>query len=56
MNTTAPIASHTIAPILASESALKGVADDQEAEARTHGAIDFEHITTAMRRAGVLSD
>lgn len=33
-----------------------GRGDDADAVARTHGAIDFEHITTAMRRAGVLGD
>jgi DNA-binding FadR family transcriptional regulator len=30
--------------------------DDAEELARHHGAIDFEHVTTAMRRAGVLTD
>jgi GntR family transcriptional regulator, transcriptional repressor for pyruvate dehydrogenase complex len=30
--------------------------DDADALARAHGAIDFEHITAAMRRAGVLAD
>jgi GntR family transcriptional regulator, transcriptional repressor for pyruvate dehydrogenase complex len=34
----------------------EGRGDDADALARTHGAIDFEHITTAMRRAGVLAD
>jgi DNA-binding FadR family transcriptional regulator len=33
-----------------------GRGDDADALARTHGAIDFELITTAMRRAGVLVD
>lgn len=33
-----------------------GRADDADAVARKHGSIDFEHITTAMRRAGVLAD
>jgi GntR family transcriptional regulator, transcriptional repressor for pyruvate dehydrogenase complex len=33
-----------------------GRGDDADALARTHGAIDFEHITAAMRRAGVLVD
>jgi GntR family transcriptional regulator, transcriptional repressor for pyruvate dehydrogenase complex len=30
-----------------------GRADDADALARAHGGIDFEHITAAMRRAGV---
>ncbi len=30
--------------------------DDADELARHHGAIDFELITTAMRRAGVLID
>jgi GntR family transcriptional regulator, transcriptional repressor for pyruvate dehydrogenase complex len=30
--------------------------DDADLLAWTHGAIDFELITTAMRRAGVLVD
>jgi GntR family transcriptional regulator, transcriptional repressor for pyruvate dehydrogenase complex len=34
----------------------EGRGDDADALARTHGAIDFELITTAMRRAGVLTD
>jgi GntR family transcriptional regulator, transcriptional repressor for pyruvate dehydrogenase complex len=34
----------------------QGRGDDADALARNHGAIDFEHITTAMRRAGVLVD
>ncbi len=34
----------------------EGRGDDADALARNHGAIDFEHITTAMRRAGVLVD
>ncbi len=29
--------------------------DDADALARAHVAIDFEHISTAMRRAGVVS-
>jgi DNA-binding FadR family transcriptional regulator len=33
-----------------------GRGDDADELARHHGAIDFEHITTAMRRAGVLTD
>ncbi len=33
-----------------------GRADDADALARAHVAIDFEHITAAMRRAGVLAD
>ena len=33
-----------------------GRADDADALARAHVAIDFEHISAAMRRAGVLSD
>ena len=32
-----------------------GRADDADALGRLHGAIDFHHITTAMRRAGVPS-
>jgi len=33
-----------------------GRGDDADKLARHHGAIDFEHVTTAMRRAGVLTD
>jgi GntR family transcriptional regulator, transcriptional repressor for pyruvate dehydrogenase complex len=33
-----------------------GHGDDADELARQHGAIDFELITTAMRRAGVLID
>lgn len=33
-----------------------GRGDDAEALARAHVAIDFEHISAAMRRAGVLAD
>jgi DNA-binding GntR family transcriptional regulator len=33
-----------------------GHADVADALARAHVAIDFEHISAAMRRAGVLSD
>jgi DNA-binding FadR family transcriptional regulator len=33
-----------------------GHADDADALARAHVAIDFEHISAAMRRAGVLAD
>ncbi|MDV3125143.1 GntR family transcriptional regulator [Mycobacterium sp. 21AC1] len=33
-----------------------GRGDDAEALARAHVAIDFEHISAAMRRAGVLTD
>jgi GntR family transcriptional repressor for pyruvate dehydrogenase complex len=33
-----------------------GRTDDADAMARAHVAIDFEHIATAMRRAGVLAD
>jgi DNA-binding FadR family transcriptional regulator len=33
-----------------------GRADDADAMARAHVGIDFEHIATAMRRAGVLAD
>jgi DNA-binding FadR family transcriptional regulator len=33
-----------------------GRGDDAEHLARHHGAIDFELITTAMHRAGVLTD
>ena len=33
-----------------------GRGDDADELARHHGAIDFELITTAMRRAGVLID
>lgn len=33
-----------------------GQADEADALARAHVAIDFEHISTAMRRAGVLAD
>jgi DNA-binding FadR family transcriptional regulator len=33
-----------------------GRGDDADELARHHGAIDFELITTAMRRAGVLTD
>jgi GntR family transcriptional repressor for pyruvate dehydrogenase complex len=33
-----------------------GREDDADELARDHGAIDFELITTAMRRAGVLID
>ncbi|MDF2825389.1 MAG: transcriptional regulator [Mycobacterium sp.] len=31
-------------------------ADDAEALGRLHGSIDFQHITTALRRAGVTGD
>ena len=34
----------------------EGRADDADALARAHGTIDFGHITTAMRRAGVLTE
>jgi hypothetical protein len=30
--------------------------DDADALARAHVAIDFEHISTAMRRAGVVEE
>ena len=33
-----------------------GRGDEADQLARHHGAIDFELITTAMRRAGVLTD
>jgi DNA-binding GntR family transcriptional regulator len=33
-----------------------GRGDDADALARAHVAIDFELISAAMRRAGVLSD
>ena len=33
-----------------------GRADDADAMARAHVGIDFEHISTAMRRAGMLAD
>jgi GntR family transcriptional repressor for pyruvate dehydrogenase complex len=33
-----------------------GRADDADAVARAHVAIDFENISTAMRRAGMLAD
>jgi DNA-binding FadR family transcriptional regulator len=33
-----------------------GRGDDADALARTHGAIDLEHVTTAMRRAGALAE
>jgi GntR family transcriptional repressor for pyruvate dehydrogenase complex len=33
-----------------------GRADDADRLARHHGLIDFELITTAMQRAGVLTD
>jgi DNA-binding FadR family transcriptional regulator len=33
-----------------------GRGDDADELARQHGAIDFELITTAMHRAGVLTD
>lgn len=35
---------------------VDGRADDAEELARAHVAIDFEHISAAMRRAGVLAD
>ncbi|MGV9800597.1 FadR/GntR family transcriptional regulator [Mycobacterium sp. NPDC003449] len=35
---------------------VEGRGDDAEALARAHVAIDFEHISAAMRRAGVLAD
>jgi DNA-binding FadR family transcriptional regulator len=42
------------------EQLVRAIADgrgeDADELARHHGAIDFEHITTAMRRAGVLTD
>jgi GntR family transcriptional regulator, transcriptional repressor for pyruvate dehydrogenase complex len=34
----------------------EGRGDDADELARHHGVIDFELITTAMRRAGVLAD
>jgi DNA-binding FadR family transcriptional regulator len=33
-----------------------GRADDADHLARHHGLIDFELITTAMQRAGILTD
>ena len=33
-----------------------GRADDADALARAHGTIDFGHIMTAMRRAGLPAD
>jgi DNA-binding GntR family transcriptional regulator len=33
-----------------------GRGDEAEALARAHVAIDFENISTAMRRAGVLAE
>lgn len=38
------------------DAIVSGRADEAEALARAHVAIDFEHISTAMRRAGVLTD
>jgi GntR family transcriptional regulator, transcriptional repressor for pyruvate dehydrogenase complex len=38
------------------EAIAGGRGNDADALARTHGAIDFELITTAMRRAGGLAD
>jgi GntR family transcriptional repressor for pyruvate dehydrogenase complex len=38
------------------DAIAEGRADDADALARAHVGIDFEHITTAMRRAGVLTD
>jgi Arc/MetJ family transcription regulator len=35
---------------------VDGRADDADHLARQHGHIDFELITTAMQRAGVLTD
>jgi DNA-binding GntR family transcriptional regulator len=35
---------------------IDGRGDDAEALARAHVAIDFENISTAMRRAGVLKE
>jgi DNA-binding GntR family transcriptional regulator len=38
------------------EAIADGRGDDADALARAHVAIDFELISTAMRRAGVLAD
>ncbi len=38
------------------DAIAEGHGDDAEALARAHVAIDFENISTAMRRAGMLID
>jgi GntR family transcriptional repressor for pyruvate dehydrogenase complex len=38
------------------DAIAEGRADEADALARAHVGIDFEHITTAMRRAGVLAE
>jgi DNA-binding FadR family transcriptional regulator len=38
------------------DAIVDGCADDADAAARAHVGIDFENISTAMRRAGMLTD